>query len=176
MQRTSFLVIDMINKGQIYNNLVQINNSYNKSKRRRQALYFSKLAILELCGWIEESMDSIVEAFTKRLNQPANITFVKEQVIEPTYGFEYHKHFRAMLIQVIGVINVERLEANLNQTKFDLMKSTLGSLKKSRNDLAHTHVKDITVRIDAPSTTKNRFEKVYDGLKDIESCIRKMQL
>lgn len=139
-------------------------------------MYFSKLAILELCGWIEESMDNIIKAFTKHLNKPANQKFVEEQVIEPTYGFEYHRHFRAMLIQVIGVISVERLEANLNQTKFDLMKSALGSLKKSRNDLAHTHVKDTTVRIDAPSITQNRFQIVYDGLKDIESCIRKMQL
>jgi hypothetical protein len=166
----------MINKGQIQSSLVQINNSYNKSRRRRQALYFSKLAILELCGWIEESMDNIIETFTKHLNKPANLAFVREQVIEHTYGFEYHRYFRPMLIQVIGVINVERLEANLNQTKFDMMKSSLASLKKSRNDVAHTHVKDTTVRIDAPSITQNRFQIVYDGLKDIESCIRKMKL
>jgi len=172
----SFLVVDMINKEQIQNNLVQINNSYNKSKRRRQALYFSKLAILELCGWIEESMDDIIDTLAKCLNKPANLKFVKEEVIEHTYGFEYHRYFRPMLIQVIGVINVERLEADLDQTKFDMMKSALTSLKKSRNELAHTHVKDTTARIDAPTITQNRFQMVYDGLKDIESCIRKMKL
>ena len=167
----------MINKGQIQKNLIQIDNSYIKSKRPRQTLYFSKLAILELCGWIEESMDNIVQTFAgRRLRKPANLTFIEKQVIRRTYSFEYDQHFRSMLIQVFGIINVERLENNLDKTKFDIMKSTLISLKECRDKQAHTHLKDTTMIIDAPSTTQNRFRIVYDGLKDIESCIRKMKL
>ena len=167
----------MINKGQIQKNLLQISNSYNKSKRPRQTLYFSKLAILELCGWIEESMDNVIQAFAnRRLQKPANLTFVEKQVIRRTYSFDYDQHFRNMLIQVIGIINVERLEDNLDKTKFDIMKSTLSSLKECRDKQAHTHLKDTTMIIDAPSITQNRFQIVYDGLKDIESCVRKMKL
>lgn len=167
----------MINKGQIEKNLTQIHNSYNKSRRLRQTLYFSKLAILELCGWIEESMDNVIQISAyRRLKKPDNLTFVEKQIIKRTYSFEYDQHFRNMLIQVIGIINVERLEDNLDRTKLDMMKSTLATLKECRDKQAHTHLKDTTMIIDAPSVTQSRFQIVYDGLKDIESCIRKMKL
>ena len=57
-----------------------------------------------------------------------------------------------------------------------MMKSTLVSLKECRDKQAHTHLKDTTAIIDAPSFTQSRFQIVYDGLKDIESCIRQMKL
>lgn len=56
------------------------------------------------------------------------------------------------------------------------MKSSLGTLKQVRDKQAHTHIKDTTIRIDAPSTTRSNFDNVYDGLKDIESYIRKMRI
>ena len=163
----------MINKSQIQNNLTQINNFYNNSKRPKATLYFSKLAILELCGWIEESMDDVIKTYSKRhLKKSDNLRLVENQIIKRTYSFEYGQHFRNMLIQVIGIINVEKLEDNLDKTKFDIMQSTLISLKECRDKQAHTHLKDVTINIDSPSITQTRFQNVYNGLKNIESCIR----
>jgi len=71
---------------------------------------------------------------------------------------------------------VEKLENNLDVTKFHIMKSTLGSLKQCRDTQAHTHIRGITQRIDSPSLTQNRFQKIYEGLKDFESCIRRMKI
>ena len=49
------------------------------------------------------------------------------------------------------------------------IKSELGALQKKRNDLAHTHLKEITPSYDAPSVTYNNFLKIYDLLQKIES-------
>ena len=167
----------MIAKTYIQNNLSQINNLYQKSPSQKHALYYAKLAILELCGWIEESMDDIVERCANRhLKDLDNLKFVKTHVVRRTYSFVYDTHFRNMLIQVLGIINVEKLERSLDSTKFHLMKSTLDTLKKSRDNEAHTHIKGTTKRLDAPSLTQSRFQLVYAGLKDVEGCIRNMTI
>ncbi len=167
----------MINKQRIQSNLKQLNNLYNNSKGLMQPLYFSKLAVLEVCGWVEESMDDVIITCAKRhLRQPEHIRFVENQVVRRVHGFDYDQHFRSMLIQVIGIISVERLERQLNETKFDIMKSALISLKESRDKQAHTHLKDATATIDAPSATQGRFHDVYHGLKDFESCVRRLKL
>jgi len=167
----------MISKKQIQDNLSQMDNLYRKSIGPMQPLFYSKLAILELCGWIEESMDDIVQKCAKRyLKEGHNINFVNSSVIRQTHGFGYKNNFRNMLMQVIGIINTERLEHNLDSTNFDILKSTLGSLKECRDLQAHTYVKGTTPHIDAPSTTQGHFQKIYVGLEDIEARIRKMKL
>lgn len=166
----------MINKRQIQNNLNQINKLYRKNIGNRKALFYSKLAILELCGYIEESMDDMIQSLAKRhLKEKNNLDYIDDPVIKRTYGFDYNSDFRNMLIQLIGVINIEKLENNVDATKFHTMKSTLGSLKQCRDLQAHTHIKGTTQRIDSPSLTQNRFQKIYEGLKDVESCIRKIR-
>lgn len=165
----------MINKKQIQRNLNQINKLYQKNIGSRRALFYSKLAVLELCGWTEESMDGIIQTLAKRyLTEKSNLDYIDDPVIKRTYGFDYNSNFRNMLIQLIGMINIERLENNVDTTKFHIMKSTLGSLKQCRDLQAHTHIKGTTQIIDSPSLTQNRFQKIYDGLKDVEFCIRKM--
>jgi hypothetical protein len=77
-----------------------------------------------------------------------------------------------MLIQTIGIIFTEKLEKKLDPGSFASMKSTLITLKQARNSEAHTHIKGITRSIDAPSVTKSKFLIVYNGLKDIDTKIR----
>ena len=164
----------MVNKTQIQNTLVRIEKLYQIHIGDYRGKYFAKLAIIETCGWIEECMDDIVRrCAAKHLSDKKNIAFV-DKLIEDIHSFKY-SHFRNMLIQVLGIVNVERLEQTYNQNKFDQMSSSLGSLKKRRDDQAHTYIKGTTQIIDAPSLTRSRFEKAYDGLKDIETCVRKLK-
>ena len=167
----------MVNKTYIQNNLDQIDRLYQRYMRnKKRGLYYSKLAILEVCGWIEESMDNIVRGYAnKRLKEPKNLRSV-ENLVNHTYGFHYEDSFRDMLIHIIGIIKLEILEQIFNQHKFTQMTSSLGVLKQRRDELAHTYIKGTTPTIDAPSLTKNRFLNVYEGLKDIESCIRKIKI
>jgi hypothetical protein len=89
-----------------------------------------------------------------------------------TYGFDYHKSFRWMLIRLVGLITVERLEQQVDQAKHDTLKSTLGALKTVRDSAAHTHLKGTTRTLDAPSVTIRSFQRVYDGLVDLDQKMR----
>lgn len=122
-------------------------------------------------------MDGVIQVLANRyLLEQVNLDYIDGPVINNTHGFHYKNHFRNMLIQLVGLINVEKLESDLDENKFNIMRSTLGSLKQCRDLQAHTHIKGTTQRIDAPSLTQNRFQQIYEGLKDIESCARKMKL
>lgn len=165
----------MIDKADILNNITQIDTLYQNHIGDNEAPYYSKLAVLEVCGWIEESMDNIAQGCAqKHLKETKNLDFVKKDIIKRTTSFEYDQHFRNMLMRLVGMINIERLEQILDLHKFTKMTSSLSALKQRRDELAHTYIKGTTLTIDAPSVTKDRFQNVYEGLKDIESCIRNM--
>lgn len=163
----------MIGKTTILQNLNKIERLYNGSTDAKESLLYSKLAILELCGWIEESMDDIVKRYANRhLRNKKNKKFVEKEIIQHVYGFEYKRHFRTMLIQIAGLITVEKIERRVDPVKLQLMQTTLNSLKTTRNNEAHSHLKGITKRLDAPSVTKSNFVKVYDGLKNFEDELK----
>jgi len=167
----------MISRADIQQNLTEINNLYQKSTNSKEALYYSKLALIELCGWIEESIDELIfECANRNLVVSNNLDFVEKDIVGLTYGFEYNKHFRAMLMRIIGIINLEKLEQKVDPIKFHIMKSALGTLAISRNKAAHKYIHGTTTSIDAPSATSGHFQHVYDGLEDLDNCICKAGL
>lgn len=167
----------MIAKSYILNNLNTLEKLYNTSTSTKKGLFYSKLAILELCGWIEESMDDIVRrCATRNLKSLSDRHDVEKSIIQRTYGFEYKKHFRGMLTQLLGIITLMKLERKLHPVKFQLMEAALETLKTYRDSEAHTHLKGITKRLDAPSVTRNSFLMVYEGLKDIDVNLRSLKL
>jgi len=120
------------------------------------------------------SMDDIVRRQAKRiLHEPASLSKV-EQIIKKTYGFDYDFHFRRMLIQVIGLVGVEKFERLIDPAKFHAMSATLNSIKAYRDQEAHEYTKGITRILDAPSVTKSKFVTIYDGLIDIERVLKKL--
>jgi hypothetical protein len=165
----------MIARSYIESNLKQLDKLYNDAVTPKSKLYYSKLAMLELCGWIEESMDDIVQKCANRLLQvQAKKNYIADQIIGQTYGFEYKKHFMKMLSFVVGLINIEKLEAKLDPLKNARLVSALGTLKVARNREAHTHLKGVTRQVDSPSITINLFNHVFNGLKDIELNLKEL--
>lgn len=165
----------MISKSYILRNLSQLDNAYRDAKSQKHALYFSKLAILELCGWIETSMDDIVLAHCKRnVKLSVNSKYISDDVVKRTYGFDYQRHFRKMLISLIGIVACEKVEAQFSSQVHVTFTAQLNSLKLIRDRLAHTYLKGsaIAVSIDAPSVTKARFNDIYVGLKEFERVLR----
>ena len=163
----------MIAKSYITSNLKQLESAYNKSTGKH-SLYFSKLAILELCGWIEMSVDDIIDQYARRkLHQQSNISAM-EEAVRGVYGFHYKKHFRKLLISAVGLTGVEKIEQNVSPVVLARLTSQLGSLYTMRNSLAHTYVKGRhgTINIDAPSTTIGRFQNIYDGLVEVETALK----
>jgi hypothetical protein len=167
----------MIARSYILSNLKLLDNKYRKTTSPKELLFYSKLAILELCGWIEESMDDIVlRCAMRHLKIMSNKEFVRKQIVRKNYGFDYDDHFRRMLGQLIGIINVERLEKNVDQTKKVRLKAVLSMLKTARNAEAHTHIKGVTRHINAPSITLSQFPDVSDGLTEYDRVIRNTTL
>ena len=163
----------MVIKKDIQRNLQELDCRYQrKSSNPRDPMYYSKLALIELCGWIEISMDTIVlECAGKYLTGQRYIEYVEKDIVKKTYSFTYNNHFRFMLIQVVGILKVEELEGLFDQRKFLVMKSTLGSLKKKRDQEAHTFIENTTPNLHAPSRIRQDFQNVYEGLKDVEKCV-----
>ena len=59
---------------------------------------YSKIAMLEMCGWIEQAMDDIVLSLVQRhLTIPENTKRFKDRAVQDTHGFEYISHFRPLL-------------------------------------------------------------------------------
>ena len=81
-----------------------------------------------------------------------------------------------MLMRVVGLVKIEKLEKLLDQQKWETMKSSLKWLKEKRDQQAHTYITDVTTTIDAPSVITSHFETVYKGLKDVEMCVRRLDI
>ncbi|MFN0165951.1 MAG: hypothetical protein ACKV22_05915 [Bryobacteraceae bacterium] len=167
----------MISKQYIVPSLQALDHAYTNAVTADDAERFAKLAIIELCGWIEESMDELIGRWSRRhLKVQQNLDHCANDIVKPNYGFDYNKHFRGMLIKLIGLIGVERIEGRVDAAKHVTLKSTLGNLRVTRDSLAHTHLKGVTRTLDAPSVTMRSFQRVYDGLLDLDQTMRRTGL
>jgi len=164
----------MVTKGYILDNLKQIERLYNSSSSIHQSSFYSKLAIIELCGWIEISMDDIVlRIATRKLRDAKNLDYIKK-IVKRTYGFDYEHHFLPMLEAVIGRHGIKRMNARIDNGLVQPLFGALSLLKPARDQLAHNFIKGITPIIDAPSVTRTRFKVVYEGLRNIEKVLQKI--
>jgi hypothetical protein len=166
----------MIALSYISSTLTELDRLYNKSTSQKKAVFYSKLALIELCGWVEETLDDIILRHAYRhLKDKDNKNYCKNRIVKPNYGFEYNKNIRPMLISLVGLIEVEKLELELEKNALiTLLKGHLGNIKESRNIAAHTHVKGITKRFNAPSRTIGDFERIKPILLRIDKELRKM--
>jgi uncharacterized protein YihD (DUF1040 family) len=168
----------MINKAQILKGLKKIDKLYQDAINTGDTSlerFYSKLCTIEFCGWIEESMDDLIIRHVKRkkLKENKNIKYVKKDIIGNTYGFEYKKYFRNMLIKTIGIIKLEYIEKNMNQKRLQLLKSALSTLHKERNQHSHQTIQT-TKTFTAPSKTIALFNDVYEGLLEYEIFLKKL--
>jgi len=159
----------MITKSYLFKTLNWLDQLYDDPTADNQKTSsYSKLALIELCGWIEETMDDIVLRCAKRcLKSPANQKFIKDEIIKPNSNFQYEA-FRKMLMIVIGLATLEKIEKKSEKTdKISTLKGYLGNLKKSRNLAAHSHTKGTLTTYDAPSETKYNFDRIYALLTEL---------
>jgi len=167
----------MITKGYIDGTLRALDAAYATAVTPDDAQRYAKLAIIELCGWIEESMDGLILRCSKRhLKHQPNQAYCEGRIIRTTYGFDYEVHFRFMLIRLVGLINVEKLEQQVNQPKYIQMTAALSFLKTLRDVEAHTHLKGTTRTLTAPSVIIGKFQPVYDGLMEFDQAMRRISL
>lgn len=135
----------------------------------------SKLALLELCGWLESEFDRLVMlAEIGRLDDPE---WVKKNVVDRTYGMDYGDHFRPMMCKVVGEVHVRRIEARcdalLPNGTADI-KSLLSMLWLNRCKLAHGHYDGQVVQqqlYQAPSWVRQQHKKLKKMLGTFEQAL-----
>jgi hypothetical protein len=140
----------------------------------RIALLCSKAAILEVCGWIEQAMDLIVQESANRSSLSiARIKSIDENYIRKTYGFSYKGHFEKMMVSVVGYRILETAESQAG-IAIPAMEGALTYLTTLRNYYAHTHFNSVNpfpknmTSIPSPATTRTYARTAIDGLIALE--------
>jgi hypothetical protein len=152
----------------------KLDRHYN-SAPTTEATFYSKLAIIELCGWIEFCMDNIAQNFASRKLRTTPYQDIFRGLKNKNYGFEYKGNFRKMLYQTIGLHNMEKIEVSINHSgSIAILEAELDILKSLRNDAAHTYI-DATKTYQAPSVTKAQLDKIYPILKEFSRQIREVR-
>ncbi len=169
----------MKSKVEIEKLLNELDNFYNQPYcSNEHAQLYSKIALLELCGWLEVTLDEIVKNYAldtavPKLTKPKNVEYLKENVIRKTSGFKYDRNFRPMLIHTIGIIGVEKLEKEC-EADLQNLKSVLGTIEKERDVAAHTSIAGVTSTYDSPSVIKNKLNQLCPILEKIEKELNKI--
>lgn len=159
----------MISKAYILKELKKLEILFDRASRSSDTdlqKFYSKLTLLELCGWIEQSMDDVVARSKKKLKDNKNINLV-DKIIKYNSSFRYW-NLKMMLVKTIGILRVEQIEKRLDVNKKILFESSLSNLKKIRDEHAHKYIYGTTTKLYAPSFTISHFGKVYNGLKELE--------
>lgn len=164
----------MISAVEIKRNVRIINSGYKRSRHQLRTLLYAKMAIIEVGGWTELSMDNLVERAGASLIETKNIKTLKDDIIKNTWGFDYEANFRKMLVRAIGLISVEKIESNVNAGTFTRMCASLQNLKIARNTVAHSYINPpgVTTTIPAPSLVISYFNDIHIGLKNYEHTMK----
>ena len=135
---------------------------------------YSKIAVLELCGWLEQALDELVLTYAQLQLSSEGIKTLKKDKINKISSFEY-KQFRDMLIYVIGLIHVEKLEESFAVSRLqDILDKTLLMERKKH---AHTTTAGVEHRTPSgemftyrsPSLIKGDLNTLYDLLIEVET-------
>ena len=166
----------MIALSYITNSLNELDKLYTGATSKKKAIYYSKLATLELCGWVEDSIDEIVIMYAnRRLKEKHNRKYIKKEIVKRTNGFQYKFHIRPMLISIIGLITLEGIEKEFEKTgKITMLQNSLSNLRESRNKAAHTHLKGAMSSYDTPSVLRGEFQKIKTVLLEFDTALRAM--
>ena len=160
----------MIIKKYILSTLNNLDTSFKNallSANPQDSVYFSKLAILEYCGWIEEALDTIVRRSVKgKLKTTVFRQMFETSVIENTHGFQYKKHFRSMMTRAVGLQEMEKVEKCLiDAGQLEIFIGELETVKSHRDNAAHTWINGATRIYPSPSYTRSRLLTIYPILK-----------
>lgn len=168
----------MIVKKHISITLTDLDARYSQAltSSSQQSVFYSKLAILEYCGWIEEAFDKIARRCLKnKLKSQPYRQILEDSVIGNNHGFQYKTNVRPMLIKAIGLSEMEKIELELrDRGRLEVLISELDAVKVYRDSAAHTWRLNTTQSYPAPSVTKSRLDTLFPIAKEIYSIVVSM--
>lgn len=135
----------------------------------------SKLALLELCGWLEGTFDELILHVNNITLQDQDWT--NKNIIKKVSGFQYENHLRSMLTKLVGETFAIRVEINIETTEpgeLERLKSKLEMLWRKRCTFAHNHlVAHIASQttFDAPSLTLREYGEILPLIDKYRAAI-----
>lgn len=123
----------MLDKNQIIMSLDLCNEIYNQQNDSTKQKFVLKVALLEACGWIEDSLDEVYFSH-KFTDSKYDKTF--ESKIRSIHGFGI-ENIESGLVYLIGYHNFIDLFYSIDSEERERAASSLGVLKKKRNIFAH---------------------------------------
>lgn len=167
----------MIAKTHLLRELKYLKKLFNQAVYKRITYppeFFAKLAVLEVCGWIEESLRDLVSRCAKKQGL-SDIEKFKKIVFGRVYSFDYDNHFSHVLYKTIGFVAFQKLEKGVGSTVKDRLRLNLEQLKEKRDRLAHSSLPGSGIRPDSPSVTINTFEQLFEDMKTYEAELKKFK-
>lgn len=155
-----------LSKTKIKHNLNQLKLLYEDASRSSSneanlhMTFYSKLALIEYCGWLEVSIDILVRRIICKIND-AELIRIGENSVKTNYGFTYDNHFRVLLVRNFGLKNTEIL---LNELRVSgdlaLLESKLNTFKTLRNEAAHNYFTGVGA-YNAPSFYVSEIDAIF---------------
>lgn len=134
---------------------------------------YCKLAVLELGGWIEESVDLMLFNYIdNKLCSKACIARIKE-IIRKNYGFKYNENLVPLFMGVLGANNWENIVDSIGDAQIAILSTMCGNYTNQRNDAAHTY-QLVTHSYCSPSSVRNDFHQIKPIIEKIENEILKL--
>ncbi len=154
----------------INNTLTQLDGVYSSTVDADLLQLYSKLAVLELSGWIEVSFDTLcLDYVNRKIVFSANQTKIM-QIVKKHYGYSYDTNIYPMMCSVLGINNWENILDSFPTADFVNLKSILGTYKTLRDPAAHTNtVAGVTPTFRAPSTVMVDFNQIKPAFQYLET-------
>lgn len=156
----------------ISHTLSLLDGQYSSTTDSNLLQLFSKLAVMELSGWIEVSFDTLCSDYVNRKIIETGNKDKIIKIIKKHYGFSYGDNVYPMMCSVIGINNWENILDVFPTVAFNQMKSILGLYKGFRDSAAHTNtVSGVTPTFRSPSAVLADFGQIKPAFLYLEASL-----
>lgn len=169
----------MIDYDSIYGTLSKLDREYNLKQSDpdfQMPVLISKLAVLELCGWIEMSLDQVLNDYISKLSLNDDIKKKLDAIIKHNHGFSFDNNIFPLFCGVLGVKMVADLFDSMTDRDYQNLKTVTDNYSKHRNQAAHTDTPNGTTRTyDAPSLVIQAYNQIKPAVVKMEEFIQKLE-
>lgn len=162
----------MISDDGLLNTLTELDVYYNSAGTSSEGqICASKLALLELCGWVEEAIDSVFVSYviSSEISSIRKDEFINE--LERVFGIGVKK-LNAIAKLAIGAHGLSIIDGKMDMTgDMDILCDKLKLLKGKRDLAAHRSISGTMDTYSAPSDIKNEFAIIKSTLERLEECL-----
>lgn len=153
--------------------LNRLDAEYNTTSDIQLPILYSKLAVLELCGWIETNIDNILFEYVNTHILDTDCINGIGTIINKNYGFNYNSNLFPLFCSVLGINNLENILDSLSPADFQNLKSITGTYTQERNKAAHTDTPIGTTRTyRSPSSVLHDYNLIKPAFQTLETLIQ----